>query len=52
MNSRNNNFYSKIIADFAVNVVMTAMHKISISHDLVNKLLIAKMPLAKTSIIF
>ena len=37
--------------DFVVNVVMT-IHNTFISHDLVNKLLIAKMSLAKTLIFF
>ena len=37
--------------DFVVNVFMT-IHNSFISHDLVNKLLIAKMSLAKTLILF
>ena len=41
--------------DLAVNVVMVtniAIHKAFISHDLVNKLFIAKMSLAKRALIF
>ena len=37
--------------DFVVNAFMT-IHNSFISHDLVNKLLIAKMSLAKTLILF
>ena len=33
--------------DFALNIVMTAIHKIFIIHDLVNKLLITKISSAK-----
>ena len=37
--------------DFAVNDVMTAIHKTFIIHDLVNKSLIAKMPLVERTFV-